>query len=73
MRTDGISPKVLTPTILTLIVGVVLLLTGDTDTGKTLILAAVGVGATGYAANPGDVAPAVDDFDPAAGDVRPPA
>lgn len=68
MRTNGISPKVLTPTVLTLLIGVILLATGDTDTGKTLILAAVGVGATGYVAKPGDLR--APEADPAAGNVR---
>jgi len=50
MRTVGISPKVLAPALLTLAAGVFLYLTGEHDTGLSLILAAVGAGGVGYAA-----------------------
>lgn len=70
MKTVGVSLKVLIPALAQLVVGIVLLLTGNDVEGKTLLLAAAGSFGVGYAAPPAGV---VRDVDPAAGDVRPPA
>lgn len=48
--TLGISPKVYVPTILQIVVGVILLLTGSDVEGKTLLLTAVGTAGVGFAA-----------------------
>lgn len=69
MKTKGISPKVSIPTLLLIVVGLVLFATGDKETGTTLLLAALGVGATGVAAPPADVVFPSDEADPLEGNV----
>jgi hypothetical protein len=49
-KTLGISPKVFVPVILQIVVGVILILTGDDVEGKTLLFTAVGTGAVGFTA-----------------------
>lgn len=63
-RTIGISPKVIEPAVAGIVAGVALLivgaLTGDETLktiGGTLIAGAIGGGALGYRAQPGDTAP----------------
>ncbi len=55
MTTQGISPKVYIPLAVGLIVGVILLVTGDTQTGTTVLLAVAGYAGIGVAAPPGEV------------------
>ncbi len=68
IRTLGISDKVSAPTLLGVGVGLILILTGDTYTGKTVLLAALSYGAVGYVAPAGvvetEIGPASDDLLP---------
>lgn len=57
MKTLGISPKVLLPLIVGLIVGVVFLASGDPDTGRIVLLAVLGYAGIGIASPPGRVEP----------------
>lgn len=55
MRTIGLSPKVLVPALIGLVVGVIFILTGDNETGRTVLLSTLAYGGIGAAAGPGNV------------------
>lgn len=55
MKQNGISPKVLLPAIVGIVVGIVLLAFGLTVEGKTVLLGVVGWAGIGASVGPGSV------------------
>jgi hypothetical protein len=56
VKTVGVSPKVYIPLGVGLVVGIVLILVGEKETGITLLLTTAGLAGVGAGASPGEVA-----------------